>query len=97
MGKFVFFPFIYKEAVRRTNKNIFARTLETKVIINVTKDVIHNCLIEKFLSVVRAKWPKGCSRTLFIQQDNARPNINVNDVDFFGENSKDRFDVLLCF
>ncbi|KAH0746008.1 hypothetical protein KY285_007665 [Solanum tuberosum] len=48
-GKIGSFPFVVKEQAKRNNKNRTAGTLETKLILSVTKDITRPCLIEKVL------------------------------------------------
>lgn len=58
-------------------------TLELKAISLVTRDTIHKFLIEKVLPAIKEKWPseeRGCP--IFIQQDNAKTHIAVDDLDF---------------
>nr|GLL39697.1 uncharacterized protein LOC109190808 isoform X1 [Ipomoea trifida] len=43
----------------------------------------------------RTKWPPSSSKTIYIQQDNARPHISVNDVEFLEAAQKDGFDIHL--
>ena len=54
-------------------------------------------MIEQVLPAIRAKWPEGTSRTIYIQQDNAKPHIDVADKDFIEAATKDGFDIRLCF
>ncbi|KAF7147220.1 hypothetical protein RHSIM_Rhsim03G0157600 [Rhododendron simsii] len=97
-GKIGIFPFTYKEPAKRTSKNRVAGTLETKVVVSVTKEIIRKCLIEKVLPAIRAKWPRGNGiETILIQQDNARPHIREFDAEFLEEASKDGFDIRLSF
>ncbi|XP_049394793.1 uncharacterized protein LOC125859114 [Solanum stenotomum] len=97
-GKIGIFPFVVKEPTKRNSKNRTAGTLETKLIISVTKDITRACLIEKVLPAIRSKWPAWDSNIpIFIQQDNARPHIGVNDLEFVEAAQKDGFDIRLCF
>ncbi|KAH0730970.1 hypothetical protein KY289_002158 [Solanum tuberosum] len=97
-GKIGLFPFVVKEPAKRNSKNRAAGTLETKPIISVTKDITRACLIEKVLPAIRSKWPALDSNIpIFIQQDNARPHIGVNDLEFVEAAQKDGFDIRLCF
>ena len=36
-------------------------------------------LIDNILPAIRQKWPEGASKTVYIQQDNAKPHILNND------------------
>nr|GEV06564.1 zinc finger, CCHC-type [Tanacetum cinerariifolium] len=49
------------------------------------------------LPTVRAKWPQGHTGPIFIQQDNAKPHIDVNDAEFLQEASRDGFNIRLRF
>lgn len=96
-GKIGIFPFTCKEPAKRRSKNRMAGTLETKAI-NVNKEIMRSCLIEKVLPAIRAKWPPHDStETIYIQQDNARPHITQLDSEFVEAACKDGFDIcLLC-
>ncbi|KAM3326971.1 hypothetical protein P3S67_002097 [Capsicum chacoense] len=72
--------------------------METKPIQLVTKDITRPCLIEKVLPAIRAKWPASDSNNpIFVQQDNARPHIGNNDLEFIEAARQDGFDIRLCF
>ncbi|XP_042063519.1 uncharacterized protein LOC121807370 [Salvia splendens] len=81
-GKIRFFPFTKQVPAKRSSKNRKAGTLETKPIESITKDVTRDCLINKILPAIIAKWPDGATKVLKIQQDNARPHIKDNDPAF---------------
>nr|XP_009590283.1 uncharacterized protein LOC104087497 isoform X2 [Nicotiana tomentosiformis] len=97
-GKIGIFPFVFKEPAKRNSKNRVAGTLETKPILSVTKDVTRTCLIEKILPAIRSKWPLSQSNApIFIQQDNARPHLSVNGLQFTEAARQDGFDIRFCF
>ncbi|GJZ05793.1 hypothetical protein Tco_0539586 [Tanacetum coccineum] len=96
-GKIGIFPLTTLEPAKRSSKNRVAGTLETKPILSVTKDVTRLWLIEKVLPAIRAKWPTSHTGPIFIQQDNAKPHIAVNDSEFVKAASHDRFDIRLRF
>ncbi|XP_059627408.1 uncharacterized protein LOC132270231 [Cornus florida] len=97
-GKIGIFQFTYKKPAKRNSKNRMAETLETKLILSVTKDVIRSCLIEKVLPAIRKRWLcSSMTETIFIQQDNARPHIDPRDSEFLEAACKDGFDIRLCF
>lgn len=55
-------------------------------------------MIEKVLPAIKSKWPGNRierSKTIFIQQDNARPHILPNDSEFVQHATKDEFDIRL--
>ncbi len=82
-GKIGIFPFVYQEPAKRKSKNRVAGTIETKAIVSVTKEVVKACLIEKVLPAIKEKWPHTSpGRTIYIQQDNAKPHIKADDFDF---------------
>ncbi|XP_047258880.1 uncharacterized protein LOC124891118 [Capsicum annuum] len=73
-------------------------TMETKPILSVTKDISRACLIEKVLPTIRAKWPASDSNNpIILQQDNSRPHIGINDLEFIEAARQDGFDIRLCF
>nr|GEV71531.1 hypothetical protein [Tanacetum cinerariifolium] len=96
-GKIGIYPFTTLEPAKRSSKNRIAGTLETKPILSVNKEITRSWLIEKVLPDIRAKWPRGHTRPIYIQQDNAKPHFNVNDSAFLEAASRDRFDIRLCF
>ncbi|KAM3205576.1 hypothetical protein P3L10_028986 [Capsicum annuum] len=97
-GKIGIFPFVVKEPAKRNSKNQTVGTMETKPIQSVTKDITRACLIEKVLPPIRAKWPASDSNNpIFLQQDNARPHIGNNDLEFIEAAQQDGFDIRLCF
>ncbi|XP_071740997.1 uncharacterized protein [Rutidosis leptorrhynchoides] len=96
-GKIGIFPLTTLEPAIRTSKNRVAGTMEIKPIISVAKEVTPAWLIAKVLQAIRAKWSQGHSGPIFIQQDNARPHINVNDREFLEASSREGFDIKLCF
>ena len=52
-------------------------------------------LINNVLPTIRAKWPQGLSKYIFIQQGNAKPHIAHNDKEFLEEAMKDGFYIQL--
>ncbi|GJS43542.1 hypothetical protein Tco_0568585 [Tanacetum coccineum] len=96
-GKIGIYPLTTLEPAKRSSKNRVARTLETKPILSVTKEITRSWLIQKVLPDIRAKWSRGHTGPIYIQQDNARPHIDVNDSEFLEAASRDGFDIRLCF
>nr|GEV32856.1 transposase, Tc1-like protein [Tanacetum cinerariifolium] len=97
LGKIGIFPLTTLEPAKRSSKNRVAGTLEIKPILSVTKEVTRSWLIQKVLPAIRSTWPQGYTGPIFIQQDNAKPHINVDDVEFLQEASRDGFDIRLRF
>ncbi|XP_047261288.1 uncharacterized protein LOC124894795 [Capsicum annuum] len=72
--------------------------METKPIQSITNDITRACLIEKVLPAIRAKRPACDSNNpIFLQQDNARPHIGNNDLEFIEAAQQDGFDIRLRF
>ena len=79
-GKLRIWPFVTKEKAQHNSRNRPAGIMVTKVMTFVTKDNIHNSLIEKVLVAILEKFPRTSHRnTIKIQQDNARPHIHSTD------------------
>ncbi|XP_074314595.1 uncharacterized protein LOC141649819 [Silene latifolia] len=96
-GKIGIFPFIYEAEALRSSKNREKGTLEVKPIESITKEVIKQCLIERVIPAIKAKWPLNASRRIYIQQDNAKPHISAQDLDFLSVAKSDGFDIdLVC-
>lgn len=53
------------------------------------------CIFEQILPAIKLKWPDHLSKCIKIQQDNARPHIMDNDVDFRAAASTHGFDIRL--
>ena len=69
--------------------------METKPIQSITKEHIRATLITNVLPTIRAKWPQGLSKHIYIQQDNAKPHITHYDKEFLEEAMKDGFHIQL--
>ncbi|XP_074265531.1 uncharacterized protein LOC141587969 [Silene latifolia] len=70
-GKLGIFPFIKEVPAARTSKNRQAGTLETKPTTSLTKQVIKDCLINKIIPSIKARWPENARKGIWIQQDKA--------------------------
>nr|GEU59337.1 leucine-rich repeat protein kinase family protein [Tanacetum cinerariifolium] len=91
------FPLTTLEPAKHSSKNRVAETLETKPILSITKDVTSSWLIQKVLPAIIARWPQGHMGPIYIQQDNVKPHIGVDDVEFLQEASRDEFDIRIRF
>ncbi|GJV31379.1 hypothetical protein Tco_1391779 [Tanacetum coccineum] len=87
LGKIGIFPLTTLEPAKRLSKNRVTGTLEIKPILSVTKDVTKSWLIQKVLPAIRARWLQGHMGPIYIQQDNAKTHIGVNDAEFLQEAS----------
>ncbi|XP_015165532.1 uncharacterized protein [Solanum tuberosum] len=97
-GKIGIWPFVIQEEAQRGSVNRPAGTLETKPISVVNRDVIRSFLIDKVIPSIKEKWPIGDStHPIYIQQDNARTHVKINDDEFRQVASQDGFDIrLMC-
>ena len=94
-GKIGIWPFITQEPAKRSSKNRKRGELETKPIQSITKEHIRAILITNVLPTIRAKWPAGLSKHIYIQQDNVKPHIAHNDREFLEEAMTDGFNIKL--
>ena len=94
-SKIQIWPFITQEPATRSSKNRKRGELKTKPIQSITKEHMRSMLITNVLPTIRAEWPHGMSKHIFIQQDNVKPHITHNDNEFMEETMKDDFFVQL--
>jgi len=97
-GKIGTWSFTTVEPAKRSSVNRPAGTMVTKVLPSVTKDVSRDYIVNKVLPAIKEKWPAEEHGTpVFIQQDNAKTHIAVNDPIFCAAASADGFDIrLMC-
>ncbi|XP_074347326.1 uncharacterized protein LOC141686174 [Apium graveolens] len=95
-GKIGIFPFIIEEPAVRASKNRAWGVIQMKPIESITKTVIKACLLEKIIPSIMAEWPSGCDKHIVVQQDNASPHINDNDLDFVDVAQSDGFNITLA-
>ncbi|EEE52908.1 hypothetical protein OsJ_35513 [Oryza sativa Japonica Group] len=92
-GKIGIFSFTYWEAAKRSSRT---RERGTKAMTSVTRDIIQNYLIEKVLPAIKHKWPnEERGLPIFIQQDNAKTHIAVDDPAFLSVAQEDGWDIRL--
>ncbi|VFQ97172.1 unnamed protein product, partial [Cuscuta campestris] len=94
-GKVGIFPFVESVEAKRKSKNREAGSLETKPISSVTKQVFKDMLIHTVIPAIREKWPNFLSKEIVIQQDNARPHILGNDLEFVMASTTNGFQITL--
>ena len=74
--------FVEETPAKKKSKNRDRGTLELKSM-NVNRDVMRRYLCEKVVPAIQDVWPdEDEGRTIFIQQDNARPHVLPNDKGF---------------
>ncbi|KAJ1278221.1 hypothetical protein BS78_04G062700 [Paspalum vaginatum] len=97
-GKIGTWAFVTVEPAKRSSVNRPAGTMVTKVLTSVTKDVSRDYLVNKVLPAIKEKWPAEERGTpIFIQQDNAKTHVAVDDPFFCEAVSADGFDIrLMC-
>jgi hypothetical protein len=81
-GKIGIFPFTMQAPAQRSSKNRRRGEMETKPIQSITKQHTRDMIIQQILPSIRAKWPQGASKVIYIQQDNAKPHITDDDTAF---------------
>ncbi|XP_074362072.1 uncharacterized protein LOC141702269 [Apium graveolens] len=94
-GKIGIFSFTVTEPTKRASKNRERGVLEIKPIESITKLVIKQCLIQKIIPAIKAKWPSNSDLNILIQQDNAKTHIQGNDQDFINAAQSDGFNISL--
>ncbi|XP_026417526.1 uncharacterized protein LOC113313014 [Papaver somniferum] len=94
-GKIGIWPRVRLVPAVRSSKNRKAGTLETKPIDPVDRKVSLEFLTQKVLPAIRAKWPTSNTRTIYIQQDNAKPHVLKDDPVFKQAAAIDGFDIRL--
>jgi hypothetical protein len=81
-GKIGTWAFVKEIPAAKKSKNREKGTLEVKPV-KVTRDVMRNYLCELVVPAIQDKWPdEDVGRTIYVQQDNARPHILPNDEGF---------------
>jgi hypothetical protein len=81
-GKIGTWAFVKEIPVAKKSKNREKGTIEVKPV-KVTRDVMRNYLCELVIPAIQDKWPdEDVGRTIFIQQDNAKPHVLPNDEGF---------------
>jgi hypothetical protein len=81
-GKIGTWAFVKETPAAKKSKNREKGTIELKSV-KVTRDVMRNYLCELVIPAIQDKWPdEDEGRTIFIQQDNAKPHVLPNDEGF---------------
>ncbi|ETP34255.1 hypothetical protein F442_17392 [Phytophthora nicotianae P10297] len=73
-GKIGIWPIVEETVTLRTSVNRPKGTVITKCIA-VSREVYTKMLIDRVFPAVRAVWPGGKRRAIFVQQDNAGPHV----------------------
>ncbi|XP_074300538.1 uncharacterized protein LOC141631814 [Silene latifolia] len=94
-GKIGLFPFNFQQPAQRRSRNREAGTLETKPVASINREVTKAMFMDKVLPAIKSKWPACASKTITIQQDNARPHIKSTDHEFVQAATSDGFNITL--
>ncbi|XP_021770621.1 uncharacterized protein LOC110734780 [Chenopodium quinoa] len=81
-GKLGCFPVTEVIPAKRSSIHRVASTLETKPIKNITQSVIRKLFIEQLLPSIKEKWSIDACGTIWVQQDNATPHLQLHDIEF---------------
>ncbi|KAF0703981.1 hypothetical protein AaE_015163 [Aphanomyces astaci] len=77
-GKVGLWPFVEVVPAKRRSKNRDRGTPITTPM-TVTKPVYRQYLVDKVIPATQAQWPSNRRGPVFIQQDNAKPHVGVDD------------------
>ncbi|XP_074282732.1 uncharacterized protein LOC141607274 [Silene latifolia] len=94
-GKIGLFPFTFQQPAQRRSRNREAGTLETKPVASINREVTKAMFIDKVLPAIKSKWLTCASKTITIQQDNARPHMKSTDHEFVQAATSDGFNITL--
>ncbi|XP_021718801.1 uncharacterized protein LOC110686484 [Chenopodium quinoa] len=94
-GKLRCFPLTKVIPAKRSSIHRVVGTLETKPIKNITQSVIRKLFIEQLLSSIKANWPIDAGETIWVQQDNATPHLQLHDIEFRNAANTDGFNIHL--
>lgn len=97
-GKIAIHPFVTYEPAKRRSPNRPRGTMIMKVMTSITRDVIRRFVIDKIIPDMKAKWPAESQHdTIWIQQDNCKSHIAVDDPEFCAAAQADGWDIrLMC-
>ena len=96
--KFPLFYLIFSFLLNLANKGymLSVGVMVTKAMTSVTKEISRQFLINKVLPAIKEKWPaEERGMPIFIQQDNARTHVAVNDPAFVEAAQADGWDIRL--
>lgn len=94
-GEIGVFPFIEKVATKRSSKNREKETIVTKLIDSINKDAIRNVLINDIVPAIIRRPEEEGQKVIFIQQDNARPHITQDDLQWQQVHQRGNFTFIL--
>lgn len=87
-------PYVYKEPAKKNSKNRVAGTMVTKNIESINTFQHRKMMYEKVIPSIKSKWPLSHrTKSIFIQQDNAKPHSFALDNEISNEISIDGWDI----
>lgn len=93
-GKIGIWPFVYQEPAQRNSKNRTKGTLITKNVESITTEQCKKMIIENVIPEIKSKFPGNYkNKTIYVQQDNARPHSSDNDQDIVAAGSSDGWNI----
>ncbi|XP_010684305.1 uncharacterized protein LOC104898871 [Beta vulgaris subsp. vulgaris] len=94
-GKFGIYPFVKYVRAKYSTKNRRARTWMTKANESVNLAVMRDMIINTIITAIMRNSPKGVSKDIYIQQDNAKPHIHADDPTFRAASTENGFNIQL--
>ncbi|KAF0748044.1 hypothetical protein AaE_007495 [Aphanomyces astaci] len=93
-GKVGLWPFVETQLAKRRSKNRDRGTPVT-VPMTVTKPVYRRFLVDKVIPAIQAQWPGRRGATIYVQQDNAKPHVAVDDPEVLAAGRKEGWNIQL--
>ncbi|ETW05258.1 hypothetical protein H310_04222 [Aphanomyces invadans] len=94
-GKIGTWPFTMVRPALRNSKNFKRGDAITEPVV-VTKEVYRSFLVDKVIPAIKSRWPGRRSKTIWVQQDSARPHVAVDDAPVLAAGQSDGWDIRLC-
>ena len=93
-GKIGIWPFVYQEPAKRISKNRARGTMVTKNVESITAECCKNMIMENVIPAIKSKFPSPFKKkTIYVQQDNAKPHFSDNDADIVALGSADGWNI----
>ncbi|TBU10197.1 hypothetical protein CWI38_1948p0010, partial [Hamiltosporidium tvaerminnensis] len=87
-------PFVYQEPAQRNSKNRVKGTMITKNVESVTAVHCKNMIMDNVIPAIKSKFPPAYKKkTIYVQQDNAKPHFFDNDADIVALGSADDWNI----
>ncbi|XP_037433352.1 uncharacterized protein LOC119300505 [Triticum dicoccoides] len=97
-GKIGVWPYVEWVAAQKESKNRKRGTMELKPSTSVGKEKSREYLIKYVLPAIKEKWPEEDRwNTIFIQQDNAKTHVDVDDPYVLREARRGGWDIRMIF